>query len=135
MQSEILGEERSYWVYLPGSYNDKTYTPRSYPVLFLTDGDFHFHSASGLIKTMGEGTSRQIPELILVAVPNPNRTRDLSPTHSTTPLRKHVPFLEVSGGGEKYLKFITDELIESCVRTGYLVAVEEPAHMHAVLSA
>jgi predicted alpha/beta superfamily hydrolase len=111
IRSEVLDEERSYWVYLPRSYNDKTYTPRNYPVLFLTDGDAHFHLASGVVKSMSEGTSRQIPELILVAVPNPDRTRDLTPTHSTTPLRKHVPFLEVSGGGEKYLKFITDELI------------------------
>lgn len=38
-------------------------------------------------------------------------------------------------GIRESFEFITDELIESCVRTGYLVAVDEPAHMHAVLSA
>ena len=38
-------------------------------------------------------------------------------------------------GIRESFEFITDELIESCVRTGYLVEVDEPAHMHAVLSA
>ncbi|MBU8913966.1 MAG: hypothetical protein KOO61_08085 [Spirochaetales bacterium] len=41
----------------------------------------------------------------------------------------------IATGIRESFEFITDELLESCVRTGYLVAVEEPAHMHAVLSA
>ena len=38
-------------------------------------------------------------------------------------------------GIRKSFEIISDELLESCVRTGYLVAFEEPAYVHAVLSA
>jgi predicted alpha/beta superfamily hydrolase len=46
IESEALGEERAYWVSLPTSYNSTT-APQDYPVLYLLDGDSHFHYASG----------------------------------------------------------------------------------------
>jgi predicted alpha/beta superfamily hydrolase len=123
MRSEILQEERPYWVYLPASYADDAYPLQRYPVLYLLDGDAHFHSASGVVQFMGSGLNGnlQIPELIIVAIPNTNRTRDLTPTHATTALDgSNVSFLEVSGGGEKFLRFLQEELfaqIESTYRT------------------
>src|SRR5436190_7608086 len=55
IQSKILKEQRSYWVYLPESYTDKTFSPKHYPVLYLLDGGAHFHSASGVAQFMGSG--------------------------------------------------------------------------------
>ena len=69
----------------------------------------------------GFGSNTQIPEMIVVAIPNTDRERDLLPTHSTVgPDGKEMPFLETSGGGDKFLKFIAEELqpeIESSYRT------------------
>ena len=42
MRSRVLGEERPYWVYLPASYDARDKRHR-YPVLYLLDGDGHFH--------------------------------------------------------------------------------------------
>jgi hypothetical protein len=38
-------------------------------------------------------------------------------------------------GFRESCEFIGDDLLESCVRTGYLVAIEESAFSHAVLTA
>ncbi len=111
LASQILGEERAYWVYLPASYNDSTYAPQRYPVLYLLDGDAHFHSASGVVQFMSTGGNIQTPELIIVAIPNTNRTRDLTPTHTKVGFGgEESAFLEVSGGGDRFLQFVRDEL-------------------------
>lgn len=123
LRSEVLQEERSYWIYLPASYEDSAYPLQRYPVLYLLDGDAHFHSASGVVQFMSSGINGniEIPELIIVAIPNTNRTRDLTPTHATTSLDgNYAPYLEASGGGEKFLRFLQEELfvhIESMYRT------------------
>src|SRR5262245_8192393 len=84
IQSKILNERRSYWLYLPQSYHEKTFAPKRYPVLYLLDGGAHFHSTSGVVQFMGAGINGniQIPELIVVAIPNTQRTRDLTPSRS-----------------------------------------------------
>ena len=113
LRSKILNEERSYWVYLPESYDSSTYMRQSYPVLYLLDGDWHFHSASGVVQFMSTGINLniQIPELIIVAILNTDRTRDLTPTHSKTGYDgKEDSSLETSGGGNTFLKFVEDEL-------------------------
>ena len=80
--SATLKENRRYLVYTPPSYNDSTFLPRRYPVLYLLDGDAHFHSVTGLIQILGSGVNGTfvLPELIVVAIPNTNRTRDMTPT-------------------------------------------------------
>ncbi|MGD9561658.1 MAG: alpha/beta hydrolase-fold protein [Pyrinomonadaceae bacterium] len=123
LHSKVLNEDRPYLVYLPESYTDKTFAPQRYPVLYLLDGEAHFHSATGVVQFMGAGTNGniQIPEHIVVAIPNTNRSRDLTPTHSTKGLDgKEVPAFKETGGGEKFLRFIKEELvpkIESDYRT------------------
>lgn len=123
LASEVLDEKRPYWVYLPASYNDSTYAPQHYPVLYLLDGDAHFHSASGVVQFMSTGINGNIqaPELIIVAIPNTNRTRDLTPTHTSVGYDgAESAFLESSGGGDSFLEFIRTELfpkIESTYRT------------------
>lgn len=111
--SNSLKETRSYWVHLPKSYYDGTIQPKKYPVLYILDGEAHFNYASGLADFMGADLevlhNYQIPELIVVAIPNKdpgkdNRFRDYSPTLVSD-------FYSESGGGDLYLKFLHDELI------------------------
>ena len=47
--SGTLKEKRYYLVYTPPSYTDNIYLPKKYPVLYLLDGDAHFHSVTGLL--------------------------------------------------------------------------------------
>lgn len=55
----------------------------------------------------------QVPELIVVAIPNTNRTRDLTPSHSTTGFDgEEAQGLAESGGGDAFLNFVRDELFE-----------------------
>ena len=68
MHSAVLQEDRPYLVYLPQSYQNKAFAPKRYPVLYLLDGDWHFHSASGMVQYLG--VAIHIPELIVVALPD-----------------------------------------------------------------
>ena len=122
--SETLGEDRPYWVYLPASYDSDSGASQHYPVMYLLDGERHFPSASGIVQYMSSGINGrnvQIPELIVVAIPNTNRTRDLTPSHSTILSNgEEATFLQSSGGGDACLKVVRDELfpkIDSDYRT------------------
>src|SRR5436305_6849600 len=48
--SPTLKENRAYFVYTPPGYVQSPYLPRAYPVLYLLDGDAHFHSVTGLLQ-------------------------------------------------------------------------------------
>lgn len=112
--SRIIKEQRPYLVYLPPSYKDTTYTPQRYPVLYLLDGDAHFHSVTGLLQILGTGVNGTfvVPEMIVVAIPNTNRMRDLSPTLVTAGFDgKPDTTLKGTGGGPNFLSFMKDELI------------------------
>jgi predicted alpha/beta superfamily hydrolase len=119
MRSSILSEERPYWVHLPDSYGDVRYGPRQYPVMYVLDGDSSFHFATGTVHFMSEGLtgSIQIPELIVVAVPNTDRTRDLTPTHTLQRPEGDDLSLKNSGGGDAFLRFLKEELIPEIDRT------------------
>ena len=58
--SATLKEVRPYWVYTPPSYSDTVYQPRAYPVLYLLDGNAHFHSVTGLLQILGYGRQRNV---------------------------------------------------------------------------
>lgn len=117
--SAALEEYRPYLVYTPRSYNDTTATPQRYPVLYLLDGNDHFHSVSGIVERLG--ATDVIPEMIVVAIPNTDRARDLTPTHSITDLfGEPEPRFEDSGGNPAFFTFLQNELIphiESRFRT------------------
>ncbi len=112
--SAILKEKRPYLVYTPPSYRDTTYTPRAYPVLYLLDGDAHFHAVTGLIQALATGVNGNyvIPEMIVIGIPNTNRMRDLSPTNTTVD-HNGVPSRTFGGGGGlgNFLRFLQTELI------------------------
>src|SRR5579872_3122060 len=114
MWSPTLQENRRYLVYTPRSYDAPGTAPQKYPVLYLLDGDAHFHSVTGLLQILGTGVNATyvVPEMIVVAIPNTDRSRDLTPTHSEIGGDgKVTPAFKTTGGGPAFLTFLRDELI------------------------
>jgi len=113
LYSDALGESRKIWVHIPAGAQDATFSSKKYPVLYLLDGPGHFYSVAGMIKQLSTTNGNTIvPEMIIVAIPNTNRTRDLTPTHAdSSPFGDDVAWLKDSGGGEIFTDFIEKELI------------------------
>jgi predicted alpha/beta superfamily hydrolase len=105
--SDILDESRTYWVSLPESYNEETSSYKRYPILIVLDGHAHFKSIAGMVNYMSTGYNgnRRIPEMIVVAIKNVNRNRDFTPDKLITTRENNT------GGGDKFLSFLEDELI------------------------
>lgn len=102
LDSEILGETRDLWIYLPESSKRPENSHLSYPVVYLLDGNGHFHSVSGMIRQLSSvNGNSELPEMIVVGIPNTDRMRDLTPSHTEGS----------SGGGKAFLSFIQTELI------------------------
>lgn len=108
-ESSILGENRPYILSLPKSY---AMGSKRYPVMVVLDGETHFHTVSGILAIMGK--QERIPETILLAIPNTkDRTKDLTPTNSTTGyFGGSSPGLKTSGGGLRFLDFLEKELLK-----------------------
>jgi predicted alpha/beta superfamily hydrolase len=113
LESDILGEMRKIWVHLPLNYQEG----KKYPVLYVLDGNGHFHSVTGLIKQLSTNGTFVLPEMIVIAIPNTNRSRDLIPTHADVDYRTGNELQYDSGGGNSFLDFIEDELIPYVDRT------------------
>jgi predicted alpha/beta superfamily hydrolase len=73
--SAILNEDREVQIALPETYGR---TAIIYPVLFLLDGSSHLLHASATTRFLASARNR-IPEMIVVAIPNTNRNRDMTP--------------------------------------------------------
>ena len=96
--SKILNEERPIDIYLPPRYH---LTSERYPVVILLDGERHFlHTIGSAGFLAGVG---RIPHMIVVGIPNTDRNRDFTPTVS--------PELPTSGGAEKFIAFLRNELL------------------------
>ena len=95
--SEVLGEEREVLIYLPEGYESST---ESYPVLYLLDGDRHFHHVTASVEFLSR--NGRIPRTIVVAIPNTDRLRDFSPVK--------IPGIS-SGGADSFLAFLRNELV------------------------
>jgi len=103
VNSGILGEWRKVWIYTPKGLEKNELCP----TIYILDGDFNFHSFSGLAgHLMNTG---QIPKMFVVAIPNTNRLRDLTPTKMDTSFWDGTP-LEENGGGDRFMDFIEKEL-------------------------
>lgn len=114
LKSAVLNETRRFLVSVPVSYRDTSYLPRRYPVLYLLDGDAHFHSVTGLLQILGSGINAtyQLPEMIVVALPNTDRSRDLTPTHVERGFDgKPAPMFKTTGGNANLFRFFQTELI------------------------
>lgn len=105
LESQALDETRFADVYLPVSY-DLSSTDRTYPVVFVLDGEFLGQTVAGLVAHLASVS--RMPEAIVVAVPNNTGQR----------LSLFPRFLDENGeefgfGGKEaeYVRFFADELI------------------------
>lgn len=100
LRSAALNEERRVIVSLPEGYAE---SGKSYPVFVVLDGDEdEAFRASGLVRYLSPS---QIPEMIVVGVPNVDRGRDLS----VFPMDQ-LPTSSAEGAG-RFLRFLADELV------------------------
>ena len=103
--SEILQENRKIWVYVPKSEG-------KFPVVYLLDGGSHFRSVVGMIRQLSRSNGNTVcPEMIVVAILNTDRERDLTPTKGDI----NHPYVDStlaarSGGGENFIAFLEKEL-------------------------
>lgn len=113
IESNILNEQRKIWVYVPDSnIGGVSFAQKRYPVVYLLDGEAHFHSVVGMIRQLSAIDGNTIyPKMIVVGIPNTNRTRDLTPTKGTPHPYIDSMMIATSGGGEDFLKFMEKELM------------------------
>jgi uncharacterized protein len=105
LHSAVLGEDRVVFVSTPVSYDGR----RSYPVLYLTDGQFNFDQARSTVGFLSRNV--MIPQMIVVGIVNRDRTRDLYSTRADFKIGpRTIPF-PTSGNGDNFLGFIQQELI------------------------
>jgi uncharacterized protein len=112
IKSAVLGEERVVLVRTPAGYETGD---QRYPVLYMTDAPDHLGHAASSIEFLASARNGRMPQMIVVAIVNTDRTRDLTPTKaSMDPAGKQPP---VGGGADNFLKFIETELIPLVEKT------------------
>lgn len=112
LHSKILQEDRTIYIHCPKADS----TSKSYPVLYLMDGESHFEMLAQYIDYLSRWDVNVIPPMIVVGIVNTKRTRDLTPTESITnyfgkPDTSSTSWMKPSGGNELFLQFIHAELI------------------------
>jgi predicted alpha/beta superfamily hydrolase len=108
LHSEILDETRNIWVYVPDEATGAIFGQTKYPVLYLLDGPGHFHAVTGMLKNLGDNGI--VPRMVVVGIPNTDRTRDLTPTHLDVMFGDSASVV-TSGGGAEFMDFMEKELI------------------------
>jgi len=112
--SKTLQEERKIYIHCPRP--DSTNRNKKYPVLYLMDGESHFDMLCQYTEYLSRWDVDKMPEMIVVGITNTKRTRDLTPTESNLnyfgkPDTSRVSWMKPSGGNEKFLQFIKNELV------------------------
>jgi uncharacterized protein len=101
VHSAVLNEDRPLLVYTPPGYGTGT---SRYPVVYVLDGDSHFLPVSAIVQFLSaQGLS---PQMIVVAIPNTDRNRDLTPPTRVDSTHQ----FPTAGGADRFLTFLTDEL-------------------------
>lgn len=100
LYSTILKEERFFEVYTPSSSKEKL------EVIYVLDGQARFTNVVNALKELGQG------QKIIVGIGNIwLRDRDYTPTHiNSSPFVDSIAAL-ASGGGEKFISHLENELI------------------------
>lgn len=109
--SDILKEERIFHIHVPKGFWGMDDSMKNYPVTFVLDGESQFLNTVSAIDFLSASAlgNDQMPLTIVVGIPNTNRNRDLTPTKGI--IGNDSTTLEITGGGPKFLDFITTELV------------------------
>lgn len=94
--SSYLEEYRGISVSTPANYQN---TGKSYPVLYVLDGEWVFDFAVGCVDFLSNDHLGKIPQLIIVGIPNTDRNKDLGLNRGS----------DISSNA--FLRFIETELI------------------------
>jgi uncharacterized protein len=106
VRSPTLNEERTIFVRTPRQYANGS---ERYPVLYLTDGEAQFAHTAATVEFLAR--NGRMPEMIVVAIGNTDRTRDLTPTKATLTRPDGSPMeFPTAGGADRFLTFIATEL-------------------------
>jgi len=104
IHSDMLGEDRLLYVYLPDGYDQ---SQQRYPVLFCLDAnEVLFHRATGTVRYLRN--IQRIPPMILIAISNIANQQDMR-SRDMFPMK--IDQIPNSGGADKFLTFICNELI------------------------
>jgi predicted alpha/beta superfamily hydrolase len=113
IHSDILNEDRRVLIYTP---KDSANPEKKYPVIYVLDADNHFAQMVEYSKYLSRQDVFVIPPLIVVGIPNTDRNRDLTPSHSNVDYSgkpdttANAPYKN-SGGNEHFFQFIQKELM------------------------
>lgn len=112
IESKILDEQRKLLIHIPEDFYNGNTKDISYPVVYLLDGADHFHSLVGTVQQLSSrGGNTICPKMIVIGIPNTNRTRDLTPDKGKVNPYVDSTFIANSGGGLNFMSFIENELI------------------------
>ncbi|HLA95623.1 MAG TPA: alpha/beta hydrolase-fold protein, partial [Pyrinomonadaceae bacterium] len=98
ISSTALGEDRTILVRVPTGYERST---QRFPVVVMLDAHPPQNAVMASI-IEDQANAGRMPEMILVGIQNTDRTRDLTPTKTER---------ENTGGGDKFLDFIQNEVL------------------------
>src|SRR4029078_3964792 len=118
--SNLLGNDRTVWAYLPPSYSENTRA--TYPVLYMHDGQNLFDSQPAFgtggwrvdATLNGAAEDGSIREIIVIAPENAGTDREYEYTPTVDPAEGK------SGGGDLCLRFLVEELkpkVDTMLRT------------------
>ena len=110
IHSKILNEDRKIYISIPTTISGQQTSPA--PVLYLMDGDAHTALVTSQIQYLSESYG-ELPQMIVVGIANYSydRIRDLSPTHSLAGADSATSPFKTSGGGEKFIQFVKEEVM------------------------
>ena len=124
LHSTILQEIRNVYIYLPPDYEG---SDSLFPVIYVTDGDIHrLRAIAGVVEGLSTATlENQMRQAVIVAIPNTNRSRDLTPSvlPEWTFENRKLDTFEQSGGAKQFRDFLKTELVPYIERR-YRVSTE-----------
>ncbi|MDP4486497.1 alpha/beta hydrolase-fold protein [Pseudoalteromonas piscicida] len=105
LMSKVLDEKRTFTIQLPKNYH--TNSNKKYPVIYRLDGKGNLPLMTAVLERLQGANVSAAPEVIIVAIENTDRLRDLYPTKNKEPAGP----MDIGGGAPKFLEFIETELI------------------------
>jgi predicted alpha/beta superfamily hydrolase len=108
IHSRLLNQDRQIYIHVPKL--DSAERNKALPVLYLLDGENHFHIISAYIEYLRHW--QFIPPIIVVGIVSVDRVKDLTPINSLINYDGQVDYrYNASGGNEQFLNFIQRELM------------------------